>query len=100
MPLTGSGPKHSRRNRLGVLALERQGVLPGAGDVLVTGATGGVGSVAGAVSLLVFWWLRSRGVHGLREWIIVVVVAFLSAWAIGSMAHLARRQWHRRHSRH
>lgn len=32
-----------------VLALERQGVAPGAGDVLVTGATGGVGSVATAV---------------------------------------------------
>jgi acrylyl-CoA reductase (NADPH) len=32
-----------------VLALERHGVAPGAGDVLVTGATGGVGSVATAV---------------------------------------------------
>jgi acrylyl-CoA reductase (NADPH) len=32
-----------------VLALERHGVAPGAGDVLVTGATGGVGSVAVAV---------------------------------------------------
>jgi acrylyl-CoA reductase (NADPH) len=32
-----------------VLALERHGVSPGAGDVLVTGATGGVGSVAVAV---------------------------------------------------
>ncbi|MBK9134334.1 MAG: oxidoreductase [Betaproteobacteria bacterium] len=32
-----------------VLALERHGVLPGAGDVLVTGATGGVGSVAVAL---------------------------------------------------
>lgn len=29
-----------------VLALERQGVVPGSGEVLVTGATGGVGSVA------------------------------------------------------
>jgi acrylyl-CoA reductase (NADPH) len=29
-----------------VLALERHGVAPGAGEVLVTGATGGVGSVA------------------------------------------------------
>ena len=29
-----------------VLALERQGLKPGAGEVLVTGATGGVGSVA------------------------------------------------------
>lgn len=35
---------------LSVLALERQGVEPGAGEVLVTGATGGVGSFA--VSLL------------------------------------------------
>ncbi|MBC7727637.1 MAG: oxidoreductase, partial [Microbacteriaceae bacterium] len=33
-----------------VLALERQGVQPGSGDILVTGAPGGVGSVA--VSLL------------------------------------------------
>ena len=32
-----------------VLALERHGVAPGAGDVLVTGATGGVGSVATAL---------------------------------------------------
>ena len=32
-----------------VLALERHGVAPGAGDVLVTGATGGVGSVAVAL---------------------------------------------------
>jgi len=29
-----------------VLALERHGLVPGAGEVLVTGATGGVGSVA------------------------------------------------------
>jgi acrylyl-CoA reductase (NADPH) len=32
-----------------VIALERHGVTPGAGDVLVTGAAGGVGSVAVAV---------------------------------------------------
>ena len=32
-----------------VLALERHGVKPGAGEVLVTGATGGVGSVAVAL---------------------------------------------------
>ncbi len=32
-----------------VLALERHGVTPGNGDVLVTGATGGVGSVAVAL---------------------------------------------------
>jgi acrylyl-CoA reductase (NADPH) len=32
-----------------VLALERHGIAPGAGDVLVTGATGGVGSVATAL---------------------------------------------------
>ena len=31
---------------LAVMALERQGVLPGEGDVLVTGANGGVGSYA------------------------------------------------------
>jgi acrylyl-CoA reductase (NADPH) len=32
-----------------VMALERHGIRPGAGDVLVTGATGGVGSVAVAL---------------------------------------------------
>ena len=32
-----------------VLALERHGVTPGGGDVLVTGASGGVGSIAVAV---------------------------------------------------
>ncbi len=32
-----------------VMALERQGVQPGAGEILVTGATGGVGSVAIAI---------------------------------------------------
>ena len=32
-----------------VLALERHGVVPAAGEVLVTGATGGVGSVATAI---------------------------------------------------
>ncbi|MCU1477057.1 MAG: oxidoreductase [Subtercola sp.] len=31
---------------IGVLAIERHGILPAAGDVLVTGAAGGVGSVA------------------------------------------------------
>ena len=34
---------------LSVLAIERHGVRPGAGDVLVTGATGGVGSIAVAL---------------------------------------------------
>jgi len=34
---------------LSVLALERHGIRPGNGDVLVTGATGGVGSIAVAV---------------------------------------------------
>jgi len=34
---------------LGVLALEAHGLVPGAGEVLVTGAAGGVGSVAVAV---------------------------------------------------
>lgn len=34
---------------LAVMALEREGLKPGAGEVLVTGATGGVGSVAVAI---------------------------------------------------
>ncbi len=38
-----------------VLALERAGVTPDAGDVLVTGATGGVGSVATALLAKLGW---------------------------------------------
>ncbi len=38
-----------------VLALERAGVTPDAGDVLVTGATGGVGSVATALLSRLGW---------------------------------------------
>ncbi|MCU0814212.1 MAG: oxidoreductase [Burkholderiaceae bacterium] len=38
-----------------VLALERHGVRPDAGDVLVTGATGGVGSVATALLARLGW---------------------------------------------
>ena len=34
---------------LAVIALERHGLQPGAGEVLVTGAAGGVGSVAVAL---------------------------------------------------
>jgi acrylyl-CoA reductase (NADPH) len=34
---------------LAVMALERHGLIPGAGDVLVTGAAGGVGSIAVAL---------------------------------------------------
>lgn len=34
---------------LSVLKLEQAGVLPGSGDILVTGATGGVGSIAVAI---------------------------------------------------
>src|SRR6185312_13180069 len=34
---------------LAVIALERHGLQPGAGDVLVTGAAGGVGSIAVAL---------------------------------------------------
>lgn len=34
---------------LSVLKLEQAGILPGAGDILVTGATGGVGSIAVAI---------------------------------------------------
>ena len=44
-----------------VLALERHGLQPGAGEVLVTGATGGVGSVAIALlaKLATGWWRRA-----------------------------------------
>ena len=47
---------------LSVLALEHDGVLPGSGDVLVTGAAGGVGSVAIALlSRLGYRVLASTG---------------------------------------
>ena len=38
-----------------VMALERQGLAPGSGEVLVTGATGGVGSVAVALLARLGW---------------------------------------------
>ena len=47
---------------LSVLALEDQGITPAAGDVLVTGATGGVGSVA--VALLAKLGYRVHAVTG------------------------------------
>jgi acrylyl-CoA reductase (NADPH) len=40
------------------MALEDHGLAPGDGEVLVTGAAGGVGSVA--VALLANWAIRSR----------------------------------------
>ena len=46
----GDGDRHRRLHRDAVRAgLERHGVVPGDGEVLVTGATGGVGSVATAL---------------------------------------------------
>lgn len=47
---------------LSVLALEEQGITPASGDVLVTGATGGVGSVA--VALLAALGYRVHAVTG------------------------------------
>jgi len=44
---------------LSVMALERYGITPGNGDVLVTGANGGVGSVA-------IMLLKKLGVPGNR----------------------------------
>jgi len=48
-----------------VLALERHGLVPGAGEVLVTGATGGVGSVA--IALLAGLGHRVVAVTGKRD---------------------------------
>src|ERR1700692_2175378 len=45
---------------LAVIALEAQGLTPKSGEVLVTGAAGGVGSVATAI-------LAKRGGHGARS---------------------------------
>jgi acrylyl-CoA reductase (NADPH) len=50
---------------LAVLALERQGLVPEAGDVLVTGAGGGVGSVA--VALLAGFGYRVTASSGRQE---------------------------------
>src|SRR5712691_3533210 len=47
---------------LAVIALERHGLRPGSGDVLVTGAAGGVGSVAvSLLSRLGHWVVASTG---------------------------------------
>jgi acrylyl-CoA reductase (NADPH) len=50
---------------LGIMALERAGVTPGAGDVLVTGASGGVGSIA--ISLLARLGFRVVASTGRRD---------------------------------
>jgi acrylyl-CoA reductase (NADPH) len=63
-----------------VMALERQGVKPGSGEILVTGATGGVGSVAIALLAKLGYqvvaatgktseeaYLKSLGAHSLMD---------------------------------
>jgi acrylyl-CoA reductase (NADPH) len=58
---------------LSVLALERHGLEPGAGPVLVTGATGGVGSAA--VSMLAARGHQVTAVTGkaeAREWLLAI----------------------------
>ena len=55
---------------LAVMALERHGLHPGSGDVLVTGAAGGVGSVAVALlSQLGYRVVASTGRPELREYL-------------------------------
>jgi acrylyl-CoA reductase (NADPH) len=55
---------------LAVVALERHGLRPGAGEVLVTGAAGGVGSVAVSIlSSLGYTVVASSGRPELREYL-------------------------------
>jgi acrylyl-CoA reductase (NADPH) len=55
---------------LGVIALERHGLHSGAGDVLVTGAAGGVGSTAvSLLSQLGYRVVASTGRPGLRDYL-------------------------------
>ncbi|HEX3953326.1 MAG TPA: MDR family oxidoreductase [Stellaceae bacterium] len=67
---------------LAVIALEKHGLEPGAGDVLVTGAAGGVGSVA--ISLLAklgYRVIASTGRPELRDYLIGLGAADLIARA-------------------
>ena len=63
---------------LAVIALERHGLHPAAGDVLVTGAAGGVGSVAiSLLSRLGYRVVASTGRPELREYLIELGAADL-----------------------
>src|SRR6516225_2750615 len=79
-PLSGRKRPSSRRAMavgtagltamLAVMALEHHGLRPGAGDILVTGAAGGVGSVAvSLLSRLGYRVVASTGRPELRDYL-------------------------------
>jgi acrylyl-CoA reductase (NADPH) len=82
---------------LAVIALERHGLKPNAGDVLVTGAAGGVGSIA--VSLLAALGYRiaaSTGRPELRDYLVGLGAAELidrAALAAKPTRPLDRERW-------
>jgi acrylyl-CoA reductase (NADPH) len=82
---------------LAVMALERHGLPPGDGDVLVTGAAGGVGSVATALlSALGHRVVAASGRPELRDYLTALGAAELierSALAIKPLRPLDSERW-------
>src|SRR5438132_5919207 len=82
---------------LAVIALERHGLRPDAGDVLVTGAAGGVGSVAiSLLSRLGYRVVASTGRPELREYLIELGAADLidrASLAAKPSRPLRRERW-------
>jgi acrylyl-CoA reductase (NADPH) len=82
---------------LAVLALERHGLEPGAGDVLVTGAAGGVGGIATALlSALGHRVVAATGRPGLRDYLLGLGAAALierAALAAKSARPLDSERW-------
>ena len=82
---------------LAVIALERHGLKPDAGDVLVTGAAGGVGSIAvSLLSALGYRVAASTGRPELRDYLVDLGAAELidrSALAAKPTRPLDRERW-------
>ncbi len=82
---------------LATLALERHGLQPGSGDVLVTGAAGGLGSIATAVlAHLGHRVVASTGRPGLRDYLEELGAAELidrAALAAAPSRPLDRERW-------
>jgi acrylyl-CoA reductase (NADPH) len=82
---------------LAVIALERHGLVPGAGEVLVTGAAGGVGSIAVALlASLGYRVIASTGRPELRDYLTGLGAAELTdraALAAKPTRPLDRERW-------